>query len=663
VTDARIIEPVLLLALAKQGIAESNVELWHDYAPRSRGKEYSPYAQHYRDISSGKRFAVVSGLPMVDAYGQGHELVWTDKNGIIDNGNNIFHSIIDRGNIRILALSDQPTGAKKDDELTYHPQLFVGGIEVKPLSDMPKLLEADPVNENYAYNTLEWDYGICWRRLRLIEGRFLGSWVFIDNPQDDVLIKYNQSGKLKLRLQYAKDDDTEYIPKAFFDAAAAYPVVISDSATFYPDANPETATVDGRVWQDSGASGVDWATIVAAAGTSAADSTTYTDCAMYSGTNIDKWRLLGRAIFLFDTSSLGSGAEISAVVLSLRGNAKNGSSIDVNIYSSAPASNTALAAGDFDSLGSTAFSDTINISSWSVADYNDFGLNSSGIAAINKTGVSKFGSRDATHDAGNSEPSWTSTAYYMRFYCAEQGNGYKPKLVVTYSVGVTEKSSSETGSGAEAIASGSPINTMSGAETGSGVEMVTPGSPIVVMSKTETGSGLESLGSRSLGQTEAGYGLESLGSRELGQIEKGSGLDSLESFVLLQTEAGFGLESLGSRSLGQTEMGSGLESLGSRDLGQIEAGSGLDIAFLLAALAGYDLGSGVEAALKIAVCISADTGSGSELSRMLKDALAGDGGGGYDALKTLIKKSGSGSDMRLTIHRRQVARPHKEVSL
>ena len=79
----------------------------------------------------------------------------------------------------MLVLSDQPDGAKKDDEVNFHVRnCIINGVESLTLSDAPTLLDIDPMNENYPNNTLEWDYGICLRRVRLIEGRLLGSWVF-----------------------------------------------------------------------------------------------------------------------------------------------------------------------------------------------------------------------------------------------------------------------------------------------------------------------------------------------------------------------------------------------------------------------------------------------------------------------------------------------------
>jgi len=105
VTDtAKIVtDPVLLAALAGQGIAKDGVEMVQDYGtrnaalgPRAAVMERSPYAKLYRDLNSDRKFTVISGLPMVDAYGQKHELAWRDNHGLIENGNNLFHAVIDR---------------------------------------------------------------------------------------------------------------------------------------------------------------------------------------------------------------------------------------------------------------------------------------------------------------------------------------------------------------------------------------------------------------------------------------------------------------------------------------------------------------------------------------------------------------------------------------
>ena len=93
-TNKLVTDSILAAFLAGQGINRDGVELTHDYALRSGNHSCSPYRKVYTDLNSDKKFLVVSGLPMVDAYGQKHELEWRDKNGVIESGNNIFHSVV-----------------------------------------------------------------------------------------------------------------------------------------------------------------------------------------------------------------------------------------------------------------------------------------------------------------------------------------------------------------------------------------------------------------------------------------------------------------------------------------------------------------------------------------------------------------------------------------
>jgi hypothetical protein len=96
--------------------------------------------------------------------------------------------------------------------------------------------------------------------------------------------------------------------------------------------------------------------------------------------------------------------------LSTYGLSNNVSGTDSNSYvvlvSASPASNTALAANDFDDVGSTELSSQVTYPV-STGGYNDFALNASGIAAISKTGVTKFAFRSG-HDINNSVPNTTS---------------------------------------------------------------------------------------------------------------------------------------------------------------------------------------------------------------------------------------------------------------
>jgi hypothetical protein len=212
--------------------------------------------------------------------------------------------------------------------------------------------------------------------------------------------------------------------------------------TAYPDADPETNTVDGYV-EHYGAGNFSWATLRAAAGANARGGWDYDIVhVIVSGSSNTLWNLMGRSIFLFDTSTLTSGASISAAVMSIYGYSKQDQNVitpSTMLYTSAPATDTAVVSGDFDSLGAVAQSDTaITYAGWSVTAYNDITLNSTGIGNISKTGITKYGCRSGNYDGPNSEPSYTwvaidSWSEVSGYYADQDGTANDPKLVVTYS--------------------------------------------------------------------------------------------------------------------------------------------------------------------------------------------------------------------------------------
>ena len=215
-------------------------------------------------------------------------------------------------------------------------------------------------------------------------------------------------------------------------------LVLNATGTFYPDPNPETTSVDGVVFEDANISPVDWATLITAAGNGFDDlNTPSTDVELLTGSDANLWNILQRGIILFDTSSLGASASISAATLSVFGAGKVdtvGWIPDINIYGSTPASNTALANGDFTQTQNTAFSTAITYDNFSTSGYNAFALNASGISNISKTGVSKFSAKNANYDVAQVEPTWSENGIaYLQIHAAEvAGTSQDPKLVVTY---------------------------------------------------------------------------------------------------------------------------------------------------------------------------------------------------------------------------------------
>lgn len=211
-----------------------------------------------------------------------------------------------------------------------------------------------------------------------------------------------------------------------------------DTFTTYPDPDPGITTCDGRVYRN-GVSET-WATIKAGAGvgTITNEVNAYVVMADWDSGVADRFQQLSRCFFLFDTSSIGAQNIITDATLSFYGRSKtdfgSSNSPSVNVYSATPASNTTLATGDFNNVGSTAFSTTITYAAFDTAAYNDFVLNSSGLANISETGISKFSTREPSYDVGSSTPVWSF--FNLGVWGADQaGTSNDTKLVVTYSSG------------------------------------------------------------------------------------------------------------------------------------------------------------------------------------------------------------------------------------
>lgn len=209
-----------------------------------------------------------------------------------------------------------------------------------------------------------------------------------------------------------------------------------DTLTAYPDPDIEVTTVDGWVGHSANDT---YANLRAAAGNFANDSSPSGSFAeLQSTASVDEYDVLQRGIFLFDTSTIDDLATISSAVFSLFGNTvgNNLGSHGIGVVSSNPSSNTALANGDYTSLGTTRYASDISIASWSVIGYNDFTFNATGLANVSKTGLTKLGTR-LSLDIDNTTPTWSASVRCRAGggYADNVGTVADPKLVVTYTVG------------------------------------------------------------------------------------------------------------------------------------------------------------------------------------------------------------------------------------
>ncbi len=436
----RIKDTHLNKLITQAGMSKEYVELLHDYAPRSRGKEHTPYARFYRDKLSGRRVMVASMLPRVSHTGFSIVPRWRSVGRKFIAEENCFGAKIDNGTVTVTCVNDQPTGGKVNDQLIWHPQLYLDNVE--QFSGNPVWLDTDPINSGYNFNTLEWDYGFCKRRVRIIEGRIRERWVFTANPNGEVRIKHNHAGALRLKMgEFKINGDEELVPVSAFDEAK-YPFeVMASPETFYPDPHVEVSSVDGNA-KHIDAAGITWAALRDGAGTTFGDSQAIRNVWQLVGhADTDRFISLARSIFVYDTSGLPNDATVTAGTFSIQGESKQDAGSwtpDINVYKSTPFSNTALQNDDYVDVGIVALSSVITYGNYSTAGYNDFALSdvdTDDFGYISLTSVTKLGCRNANYDVADSPPTWAAAVDFATAYFAEQGNtSQDPKLVVTYSV-------------------------------------------------------------------------------------------------------------------------------------------------------------------------------------------------------------------------------------
>lgn len=210
------------------------------------------------------------------------------------------------------------------------------------------------------------------------------------------------------------------------------------TSTFYSDANAE----DGEVYYGRAT----WDTVHDAATGIVANATGTQPRFQTGNNNLSTGWENYRAFFAFDTSAIPDSDSISSATLSLRGTNKfdqgNGSAC---LVSASPASPTTLTTADYDQCGAinnpTEMASRIDITSWSTTGFNDFALNSNGLANITKTGISYFGLRSSADCDDDVSGLALNQNQACIFYSNEQsGNTDAPKLVVEHTASATVNS-------------------------------------------------------------------------------------------------------------------------------------------------------------------------------------------------------------------------------
>lgn len=202
----------------------------------------------------------------------------------------------------------------------------------------------------------------------------------------------------------------------------------------YPDASPETTTVDGTALrQVSTAAG--WTSCVTGNGTGSNDDAIANNP---RNRNAAGNYYCNRIAELFDTSGIGASSTISAATLTnttfSSGAYAAESGLDAYVIASAPASNTAIVASDYENgfTDNTKYSDAIAYNSTTNNTAETHTLTAGGLAIINKTGVTKLGVRGDFDIDGTPAPSSADNNWL--FYTADNGSN-EPELSVTYTAG------------------------------------------------------------------------------------------------------------------------------------------------------------------------------------------------------------------------------------
>jgi len=230
---------------------------------------------------------------------------WDSKESVFYSGRNLFNATVSKGEVTVWY---------EGEYMKWNPVIQIGSA-THELNQQPQVLNIDPINEHYGFNTLKWNFGVCDRYLRIIEGMLIEYWIVDKDPHGDIIIKSNVEYSKGFDYEvepYAYDADGVHIPISgdggdklikYEDLKdVTYPITIDPSSTYY------TGSADGYVYVEN-------ATYNTAH--NAASGTVIGSGGQFVGQDLGYW--IFRSGLYFDTSGLPDNCTISAAVLSLYG--------------------------------------------------------------------------------------------------------------------------------------------------------------------------------------------------------------------------------------------------------------------------------------------------------------------------------------------------------
>lgn len=201
----------------------------------------------------------------------------------------------------------------------------------------------------------------------------------------------------------------------------------------YPDANPESTSVDGYVQRSNGGVYETWDVLRAGAGTGKDDSGNITySWTQASNGDPDKYLTIVRTIILFDTSAFPANGTLTVGANTVTVTQQTTyTTEDHSLVLSTPAANTSLANADYGQTGTTK--QATDVSNPGTFTLNTTGEGNLAIPDELGAGITKFAIK-MTKDCDNSAPTWeTVKDYGCIFYTADVGSD-KPTLTLTYTI-------------------------------------------------------------------------------------------------------------------------------------------------------------------------------------------------------------------------------------
>lgn len=292
------------------------------------------------------------------------------------------------------------------------------------------------------------DGSVEWERFRIINPPIL-----VDDINGDIIREWTDSFTGITKQRKLREDPSQALKESLAHTISLIGKTNNNivkgkegrtTLIVYPDADPESTSVDGITRRES--VNETWSTIRSGAGTNALPSNADGSISIGSSLTTNQFKELRREVVLFDTSALTADATISSAIMSIKANDKTdnltlGDGFKLVVVSSTPASNTNLVAADFNiaNWGSTEFSQRIARSGFTVGSFSNFTINATGLSNISKTSITKFGIRDAGYDIDNVQPTWVIDTFSQINWDAADtaGTTSDPKLVIEYTAPTT----------------------------------------------------------------------------------------------------------------------------------------------------------------------------------------------------------------------------------